>query len=67
MKITPWFTHPQVILCVYDFLLLDEYKIMSWLFQVVLILSAIFNLVLVIVLCQMLLLVFIIFSQLVLF
>ncbi len=24
MKITPWFTHPQAILGVYDFLLSDE-------------------------------------------
>ncbi len=26
MKITPWFTHPQSILGVYDFLLSDEYN-----------------------------------------
>ncbi len=26
MKITPWFTHPQAILGVYDFLLSDEYN-----------------------------------------
>ncbi len=26
MKITPWLTHPQAILDVYDFLLLDEYS-----------------------------------------
>ncbi len=39
MKITPWFTHPQAILGVHDFLLSDEYKRsyikkMSWLFQI---------------------------------
>ncbi len=27
MKITPWFTHPQAILGVYDFLLSDEYNL----------------------------------------
>ncbi len=26
MKITPWFIHPQAILCAYDFLLSDEYS-----------------------------------------
>jgi len=26
MKIAPWFTHPQVILGVYDILILDEYN-----------------------------------------
>ncbi len=26
MKITPWFTHPQAILGVYDVLLSDEYN-----------------------------------------
>ncbi len=26
MKIIPWFTHPQAILGVYDFLLSDEYN-----------------------------------------
>ncbi len=26
MKISPWFTHPQAILGVYDFLLSDEYN-----------------------------------------
>ncbi len=26
MKITPWFTHPQAILGVYDFLLSQEYN-----------------------------------------
>ncbi len=40
MKITPWFTYPQDILVVYDFLLSDEYNRSnikkcpdSWLFQ----------------------------------
>ncbi len=36
MKITPWFTHPQAILGVYDFLLSNKselFKKMSWLFQ----------------------------------
>ncbi len=39
MKITWWFTHPQAILGVYDFLLSDEYnrsyikKGPAWLFQ----------------------------------
>jgi len=27
MKITPSFTHPQAILCVYDFLLSDEHNL----------------------------------------
>jgi len=27
MKISPWFTHPQAILDVYDFLLSDEYTV----------------------------------------
>ncbi len=27
MKITPWFTHPQAILVVYDFLLSDKYNL----------------------------------------
>ncbi len=26
MKIAPWFTHPNANLCVYDFLLSDEYN-----------------------------------------
>jgi len=27
METTPWFTHPQAILGVYNFLLSDEYKL----------------------------------------
>ncbi len=28
MKVTPWFTHPQAILGVYDFIISDKYNLL---------------------------------------